>query len=147
MEDRVLKIAMLYLESTLKEALSTEEIDKIKKLVDMVKGDSPEEDLPAIKNIEDFYEVAKILDMDKRNLPKAIMYIFRNADKLNLPSELIGDIGEFLGEIKGIGFIPTSILERNFLRGDLHKRVKPNKWKFFFKDDKKLKKLKEQKGF
>jgi len=147
MEDRVFKIAMLHIESTVsKEAASSEEIKHIKKLVDIAKGDTSEEGLPAIENTEDFYEAAKVLGLDKQDFPRIIMDVLNSADTLKLPTGLVGDIGEFLGDKNGIGLIPTSLLQRTFMREELDKKMGPNKWEFFFKDENKLKEFKKQKG-
>jgi len=148
MEDRIFKIAMLHLESSVtKESATVEDIKNIKKLIDIVKGDSDNEEIPEIKSKESFYEAASGLGFSKQDLPKVIMSILRISDTRNLPSGLVGDIGEHLGDKKGIGLIPVSVLERTFLREDLDKKIGPNKWEFFFKDEKKLKEFKEQKGF
>jgi len=148
MEDRIYKIAMLHLESSLtKESATTEEIKNLKKLVDMIKGKEEKSDLPEIKSTESFYEAASVLGMGKNDFPRVIMDILRSADTTHLPTGLVGDIGEHLGDKKGIGLLPISLLERTFLREDLDKKMGPNKWEFFFQDDKKLKKFKEQKGF
>lgn len=147
MDDRVFKVAMSYIEASIKEAASKEDVDKIKKLIDVIKGVSKEKDFPAIENAEDFYEAAKTLGLSKQDFPKVIMSIFRTQDTLKLPSGLIGDIGEHLGDKKGVGVIPTSLLQRLFFMDDLDKKMGPSKWEFFFKDDKKLKDFKEDKGF
>jgi len=141
MEDRVFKVAMLHLESS-----SKEEIDKIKKLVDIVKGDTQEDDLPSISNAEEFYEAARILGLSKQDFPKIIMNVLQSSDTTKLPTGLVGDIGEHLGDKKGIGLIPTSLLQRTFLSEDLAKKMGPNKWEFFFKDEDTFKKFKEHKG-
>jgi len=141
MEDRVFKVAMLHLESS-----SKEEIDKIKKLVDIVKGDTQEDDLPSISNAEEFYEAARILGLSKQDFPKIIMNVLQSSNTTKLPTGLVGDIGEHLGDKKGIGLIPTSLLQRTFLSEDLAKKMGPNKWEFFFKDEDTFKKFKEHKG-
>jgi len=150
MENRVFKIAMLHLESTMttEATVSTkDEIQKIKKLINMIKGESSGDDLPVIENIEDFYEAARTLGMTKNELPKIIKDILESSASLHLPTGLVGDIGEFLGDKKGIGLIPTSLLQRLFIREDLDKKMGPNKWEFYFKDKKRLEEFKKQKGF
>jgi len=150
MEYQVFKIAILHLEGDTKDAASEKNIiTKIKKLVDMVKGESEDttEDLPAIENSEDFYEAAKNLNISKTECHRAIMNIFRSSDSVKLPAGLIGDIGEYLGEKDGIGVIPTTILERTFNMEDLYRKMKPKQWDFFFKDNDKLKKFKKLKGY
>jgi len=147
MEDRIFKIAMLHLESSVtKRSANTEDIKNIKKLIDMIKGKSEKGDLPEIKSTESFYEAASVLGMSKQDFPRIIMDILRSADTKNLPNGLVGDIGEHLGE-KGIGLIPISLLERTFLREDLDRKMGPAKWEFFFQDKEKLKQFKVQKGF
>lgn len=148
MEDRVFKIAMLHLESTVTiEASSKEEIQKIHKLVEIAKGKSPDKDSPAIDSAEDFYEAARTLGLSKTDFPRVIMDVLQSSNSSSLPTGLIGDIGEFLGDIKGIGLIPTSLLQRTFIREELDKKMGQNKWEFFFKDEDKLKEFKKQKGF
>jgi len=148
LKDRVFKVAMLHLKSTeKKDAATSEEIKSIQTLIDIVRGKLSNNDYPTIKNTEDFYEAAKTLGIDKHELPKIIMGILSNADTMKLPTGLIENIGEYLGEKKGIKLIPTSLLQRTFIREELDKKVGPNKWEFFFKDKDKLKQLKEQKGF
>ena len=147
MKDRVFKIAMAHLDNSFeKESASSDDIRNIKKLIDIVKGESKEESLPDIKNAEDFYEAAKSLGFNKQEFPKVIMGILNSPDSLKLPTGLVGDIGEHLGDKKGIGLIPTSLLNRTFLREELDKKMGPNKWEFFFKDESKLKQFREQKG-
>jgi len=142
MEDRAYKIAMLHIEGS----ASKEEIAHILKLIGIIKGDSEDEKIPKIKNTDSFYEAAKILGLSKNDFPRIIMEILRSADTLSLPSGLVGDIGEFLGE-NGIKLIPGSLLPRTFLNEDLDKKIGANKWKFFFEDKDKFEKFKEQKGF
>jgi len=145
MKEKVFKIAMLHLEDFFcKKSAPKDDIDSIKKLVDCVKGNGGGE-FPAIKSVADFYELAANLKLNKQNLPKVVMDILRNPNKL-IPSGLIGDIGEFLGEKKGIGLIPTSVLNRAFIREELDKFMGSDKWEFFFQDEGTLKKFKENKG-
>ena len=141
------KIAMLHLnDSFMKEAADSNDIKKVKRLLDIIKGDIKEEDLPSIESTEDLYEAAKTLELGKHDLPKIIMSILQDADTLRLPTGLVGDIGEHLGDKKGIGLIPTSLLQRTFLREELGDKMGSNKWEFFFKDEDKLKKFKDSKG-
>jgi len=142
MEDRVFKIAMLHIE-----AASQDEIKKIQELVDMAKEKSSDGDKPELDNAEDFYEAARSLGMSKTDFPRVIMDILNSSDSYKLPTGLIGDIGEFLGESKGIGLMPDTLLQRTFIREELDKKMGPNKWEFFFKDKDKLKEFKKQKGF
>lgn len=145
MQDRVFKIAMAYLEDTFnKVAVTSKEIKDIAYLVGLVKGEI--KDAPKIEDTNDLYESAEGLGIKKLELPKIISGIMQDADILNLPSGLLGDIGEHLGDKKGIGFIPSSVLERTFLRDGLSKYVGSNKWKYFFKSDNKLKNFEKEKG-
>lgn len=146
MEDKVFKIAMTHIEgSVTKESASKEEISNIKKLVDIASGKDSDE-LPEIENTEDFYEAAKVLKISKQDFHRIITDIFKNSDPFKLPSGLIGDIGEFLGETTGIGVLPNSFLQRFFFMEDLDKKMGQNKWKFFFKDKNRLEEFKKQKG-
>lgn len=147
MEDRVFKIAMSYLDTCIVTGTTSDDMAKVKKLVDMVKGVSKDKDLPKITTSEQFYEAAKSLGISTQQFPKVIISIFSTRDANKLPSGFIGDIGEFLGEKKGIGVLPTSWLQRIFFMEDLDKKVGPAKWEFFIKDNKVLKELKENKGF
>jgi len=141
MKDIVFKIAMLHLE-----AASKEETGKIKKLMDMVKGEVKEKNTPEIENTEDFFEAARSLGMSKHDFHRIVTDIFKSKESHKLPTGLIGDIGEFLGEKKGIGVIPDSFLQRFFFMEDLDKKMGPNKWEFYFKDKKRLEDFKKQKG-
>lgn len=146
MKDTVFKIAMIHIEgSTSKESASKEEINNIKTLVDIAGGKSSKE-LPDIESAEDFYEAAKVLKISKRDFHRIITDIFKNSDPFKLPSGLIGDIGEYLGETKGIGLLPNSFLQRFFFMEDLDKKMGQNKWEFFFKDKNRFEEFKKQKG-
>jgi len=146
MKDIVFKVVMSYLEASVKESVSKEDILKIKKLIDSIKGEHREEDLPEIESSDDFYEAARTLGLNKYDFPKVIVDILRSSDTLKLPRDLIGDIGEYLGEKKGLGVMPTSLLERFFYNEYLDKKVSPTQWEYFFKDEKKLKEFKKEKG-
>jgi hypothetical protein len=146
MKDKVFKIAMIHIEgSTSKESATKEEINGIKKLVDIASGKESKE-LPEIENTEDFYEAAEFLKMSKQDFHRIITDIFKNSDPFKLPTGLVGEIGEFLGETKGIGVLPNSFLQRFFFMEDLDKKMGQNKWEFFFKDKKRLEEFKKQKG-
>ena len=147
MNDRIFKIAMSYLELSTVTGSSSEDVNKVKSLIDMVKGVSKDKDLPKITTSEQFYEAAKSLGISSQQFPKIIISIFSTRDAHRLPSGLIGDIGEFLGEKKGIGVLPNSWLQRIFFMEDLEDKVGPAKWEFFIKDTKVLKELNEKKGF
>jgi len=146
MKNQVFKIAMLHLDR-MKTSKIDNNINRLKKLIDIIKGEGEDKDLPDINNSSDFYEAARTLGIQKNEFPKLVMKVFEHGDSLRLPMGLIGDIGEYLGEKKGVGVIPSSVLERAFLREDLYKKIGPKKWEYFFKDENKFKKFKEQKGF
>ena len=101
MEDRVFKVGMLFLAT-----VSTEDINHVERLLGIIKGDIQEDDLPTINTKEDVFEAARVLGLDKHKLPKVIMGILNDYEKINVPAGMVGDIGEHLGE-KGVGLIPT----------------------------------------
>ena len=149
MEDRIFKIAMLHVSDSFKIIGDTkEEVKILKQLIDRVKV-KKDEDTPRIDSVKLFYLAAIQLGLSKTDFPRIIMETLRSsgAALANLPTGLLGDIAEHLGDKEGIGLIPTSILQRAFEQADLAKHISSNKWKFFFKDDNKLKELNELKGF
>jgi len=145
MQERVFKVVMAHLESSLdKIAVSSKDIKDVQFLISLLKGENKNN--PKIKNTAQFYEAANNLGISKQELPKILSGIMQEADSLNLPTGLLGDVGEYLGEKKGIGLIPTSLLERTFLTYGLSKYVGHGQWQYFFKSENKLKNLKKEKG-
>lgn len=147
MKENVFRVAMSYLEGELKISSFTEDVSKIKTLVDAVKGVSDNKDFPKITNSDQFYEFAETLGISKSDFHKIMISIFSSKEPNKLPMGLIGDLGEFLGDKhNGIGVLPISWLQRMFFLEDLSKKVGPAKWEYFIKDTKTLKDLKENKG-
>jgi len=145
MENRIFKIAMAYLEDTFnKVAISAKEIKDVEYLISLCKG--AVKDVPKIENTNDLYESAEGLGIKRLELDKHVTTLMHDADILNLPTGLLGDIAEHFGDKKGIGFLPSEFLERTFIKDDLSKYVGSNKWKYFFKDEAKLKNFEKQKG-
>lgn len=145
MRDNIFKIAMTYLEERTVNSSVASDMVNLRKLLDIVKNTNPNS--PRITTPEQFFELSQKYEISPDKLPNIILSIFREKNISKPVIELIGEIGEYLGEKKGIGVLPNSWLQRVFFMEDLDQKMNPNKWEYFVKDKERLKDLRENKSF